>query len=78
MYKCMEFRKQPPPILTLSLFSNKRCCVAFNISATQISRPRSIYKNSDLTPRLSGHISIFWFGFLCAQVSSGNCETMES
>ena len=19
-----------------------------------------------------------WFGFLCAQVSSGNCETMES
>ena len=42
MYKCMEFRKQPPPILTLSLFSNKRCCVAFNNSATQIGHVRYI------------------------------------
>ena len=40
MYKCMKFRKQPPPILTLSLFSNKRCYVAFNISATQIGHVR--------------------------------------
>ena len=26
-----------------------------------------------MTPRLSGHFLV-WFGFLCAQVSSGNCE----
>ena len=32
------------------------------------------------TPKLSGHLFCTWFGFLqvCAQVSSGNCETMES
>ena len=28
-------------------------------------------------PRLPGHFFI-WFGFLCAQVSLANCETMES
>ena len=30
-----------------------------------------------MTPRLSGHFSIFRFAFLCAQVYSGNCQTME-
>ena len=33
-----------------------------------------------MIPRLSGHFSIFglvWFGFLYAQVSSGNCATTE-
>ena len=30
-----------------------------------------------MTPRLSGRFSIFWFAFLCAQVYSGNCQTME-
>ena len=29
-------------------------------------------------PRLSGHFFHIWFCFLCAQVSSGNFETMES
>ena len=29
-------------------------------------------------PRLSGHFFYIWFCFLCAQVSSGNFETMES
>ena len=76
----MEFRKQPPPILTLSLFSNKRCCLAFNNSATQKGHVRYniFFFNSNLTQTLSGHISIFGFGFLCAQVSSGNCETIET
>ena len=32
----------------------------------------------NMTPRLSGHFFYIWFSFLCAQVSSGNCETMES
>ena len=36
--------------------------------------PRSIYENSNMTPRLSG---FFWFGFLCSQVSSGDCEIIE-
>ena len=40
--------------------------------------PRSIYENSNMTMRLSGHFFYIWFGFLCAQFSSGNCETMES
>ena len=31
-----------------------------------------------MTPTLSGHFSTFRFVFLCARVSSGNCETMES
>ena len=34
--------------------------------------------SSNMTPRLSGHFFYIWFGFLCAQVSSGNCETLES
>ena len=79
MYKCKEFRKQPPPILTLSLFSNKRCCVAFNISATQIGHVRYIkIRKFDSEAFWSYFYKLFWFGFVCAQVSSGNCETMES
>ena len=38
--------------------------------------PCSIYWNSNMTPRLSGHFLI-WFGFLSAQVYSGNCEAIE-
>ena len=30
-----------------------------------------------MTPKLSGHFSTFRFAFLCAQVYSGNCQTME-
>ena len=30
-----------------------------------------------MTPKLSGHFSIFRFAFLCAQVYSGNCQSME-
>ena len=38
--------------------------------------PRSIYENSKMTPRLSGHFSTF--GLVFFVISSGNCETMES
>ena len=41
-----------------------------------LNRARSICQNSNMTRRLSGHISIF--RLVCAQVFSGNCETMES
>ena len=40
--------------------------------------PRSIYQNSNMTRRLSGHFSIFGLVCFCAQVSSGNYETVES
>ena len=39
---------------------------------------RRLDNRFNMTQRLSGHISIFGLVFLCAQVSSGNCETMES
>ena len=48
------------------------------VDVTIVNSPRSIYQNSEMTPTLSGHFSTFRFVFLCAQVSSGNCETMES
>ena len=38
--------------------------------------PCSIYWNFSMIPRLSGHFLVL-FGFLCAQVSSGNCEAIE-
>ena len=38
--------------------------------------PCSICWNFSMTPRLSGHFLVL-FGFLCAQVSSGNCEAIE-
>ena len=38
----------------------------------------SIYQNSNMTPRLSGYFFHIWFGFLCAQVSSGNWEIIQS
>ena len=37
---------------------------------------RSIFKNSNMTLRLSEHFSIFLFDFLCAQVPSGNCDNV--
>ena len=37
-----------------------------------------IYWNFNMTPRFFWSFFYFWFGFVCAQVSSGNCETMES
>ena len=61
MYKCMKFRKQPPLILTLPLFSNKRCCVAFNNSATQIGH---VWYIKSLT-WLRGFLVIFlYFGLV--------------
>ena len=40
--------------------------------------PCPIDLNSNMTPRLSGSFFYIWFGFLYVQVSSENCETMES
>ena len=40
--------------------------------------PRSMCWNSKMNPRLSGYFVYIWFAFLCVQVSSGNCEIMES
>ena len=42
------------------------------IQILPLNRPHSIDKNSNTSPRLSGHFSIFGFGFLFAQVSSGD------
>ena len=47
-------------------------CVGFGFNS-----PRSIYSNSYMTGRLSGHFSIFGLVFFESK-SSGNCETMES
>ena len=30
----------------------------------EVNSPRSIYQNSNMTPRLSGHFLFIWFGFL--------------
>ena len=44
----------------------------------QSNIPRSIYESSNVTLRLSGDFYILvWFSFLCVEVSSGNCETMQ-
>ena len=42
-----------------------------------VNSPLSIYENSNMTPKLSGHLSIYGLISL-AQVSSGNCEVVES
>ena len=53
------------PLLNKCLYSNS---------------PRLMYWNSKMTPmRLSSHAYFYiWFGFICPQVSSWNCETMET
>ena len=42
-----------------------------------VNSPISIYENSNMTPKLSSHLSIYGLISL-AQVSSGNCGTTES
>ena len=40
--------------------------------------PRLIYQNSNIDSEAFWSFFYIWFGFLCVQVSSGNCDTMES
>ena len=69
---------------TLYLIRYRQVCEIFlpfavkcTTGVTRDIGQRSIYENANMTPKLSGHFSIFRFAFLCAQVYSGNCQTME-
>ena len=52
---------------------------SYNVKTAKDNSPRSIYLNCNMTPRLSGHFSIFGLVFFVLKsLNSGNCETMES
>ena len=62
---------------TIDLLITRDEPLASNISVCVPTLSDHFVVHCNMTPRLSGHFSITWFGFLCVQVSSGNCETME-
>ena len=63
---------------TVDLLITRDEHLAVNISVCVPALSDHFVVHCNITPRFSGHFSITWFGFLYVQVSSGNCETMES
>ena len=63
---------------TVDLLITRDEHLAVNISVCVPALSDHFVVHCNMTPRFSRHFSITWFGFLYVQVSSGNCETMES